>query len=58
MVTFNTYVRLAHQVAREKGLEVDDPRQFMRDLGTVYTRENHSEATESAAKNYLQQVVQ
>lgn len=57
MVSFARYVALAHEVAREKGLTVDDPAQFMDDLGDVYVANNHSEAPESAAKDYLRRVV-
>lgn len=57
VVTFATYVKIAHDVARQKGVSVDNPAQFMQDLGRVYRENNHSEASESAAKNYLQRVV-
>lgn len=57
MVTFSNYVRIAHQVADEKGLEVDDPAQFMTDLGVVYRREGHASVNEAAAKDFLMRVV-
>lgn len=57
MVTFSEYVTIAHEVADEKGLSVDNPRQFMRDLGEVYRANDHAAASRSAAKDYLRRVV-
>lgn len=57
MVTFSRYVEIAYEVLDEKNTTVDDPTQFMRDLGEVYRQNNHSEASASAARNYLRRVV-
>lgn len=61
MVEFSTYTRLAYEVADEKGFgnRLRGPgtqavnREFLSQLGEAYNRNNHAEASESAAYQFL-----
>jgi hypothetical protein len=64
MVEFSRYVQLAYEVADEKGVTPRGPgsqdanRQFMSMLADEYNARNHSEASESQARQFLREAIQ
>jgi hypothetical protein len=63
MVTFATYVKLAYEVADQKGATLSGPgtqdenQQFMSMLADVYNENNHSEASKQAARRFLEEEI-
>jgi hypothetical protein len=66
MVTFSRYVEIAYEVADEKGFGGDlrgpgsgpANNRFMSELADAYNRNDHAEASEQAARRFLQDAVQ
>jgi hypothetical protein len=62
MVEFSEYVSIAYEIADEKGFanQLRGPgsrpanNQFMSELGKAYNANNHSEASRSAAYDFLE----
>jgi hypothetical protein len=60
MVEFSEYVSIAYEVADEKGIQLTGPgtaqanQQFMSQLGEAYNANDHSEASRSAAYDFLE----
>jgi hypothetical protein len=63
MVEFSRYVEIGYEVAREKGAELSGPgtqeanREFMSMLSEAYNQNDHSEASEQAARRFLREEI-
>lgn len=64
MVAFGTYVGIAYEVAEQKGITElqgegtqERNQKFMSELATAYNENNHAEATESQARQFLKKNV-